>query len=149
MCFKRLSLFCVKRTDSTLRSRIANVRVVSRSPARLVVDVIASILVACVLGLFLHFVPCIWWTCDWGDHDGEGVRGAIWFVVWGAGVVWAIVVAACLGSAEVVVSLVGDGKEIRLVGMGSYESARNLMKRITKNRTNETDLPRVGVRQDA
>ena len=36
----------------------------------------------CLAGLWLHFVPCIWWTCDWGPFDGEGVRGAIWFVTW-------------------------------------------------------------------
>ena len=22
------------------------------------------------LGFFLHFVPCIWWSCDWGFYDG-------------------------------------------------------------------------------
>ena len=35
-----------------------------------------------LLGMFLHFIPCIWWTCDWGEYDGEGVRGAIWFISW-------------------------------------------------------------------
>lgn len=34
------------------------------------------------ISLYLHFIPCIWWTCDWGPHDGEGVRGGIWFGVW-------------------------------------------------------------------
>ena len=38
--------------------------------------------VGCIVGLAVHFVPCIWWTCDWGPNDGEGVRGAIWFIVW-------------------------------------------------------------------
>ena len=40
------------------------------------------IIFGCLLGLWLHFIPCIWWTCDWGPFDGEGVRGAVWFVTW-------------------------------------------------------------------
>ena len=40
-------------------------------------------IVGCVAGLFLHFIPCIWWTCDWGEHDGESIRGGIWFITWG------------------------------------------------------------------
>ena len=36
------------------------------------------------VGLFVHFIPCIWWTCDWGYYDGYGIRGGIWFTVWGA-----------------------------------------------------------------
>ena len=32
-----------------------------------------------MLALVAHFVPCAWWTCDWGPGDEEGVRGAIWF----------------------------------------------------------------------
>ena len=43
--------------------------------------------VACLVGMWVHFIPCIWWTCDWGDNDGEGVRGAIWFILWGVGTV--------------------------------------------------------------
>ena len=46
------------------------------------------VLAGCLAGLWLHFVPCIWWTCDWGPHDGEGVRGGIWFVTWGAVTAW-------------------------------------------------------------
>ena len=45
----------------------------------------------CLFGLFVHFIPCIWWTCDWGPHDGEGVRGGIWFVLWGIMSVYLIV----------------------------------------------------------
>lgn len=45
-----------------------------------------SILMAIVFGFlfafFLHFLPCIWWTCDMGYYDGEQVRGYIWFVGW-------------------------------------------------------------------
>ena len=22
------------------------------------------------LGFFAHFIPCIWWSCDWGFYDG-------------------------------------------------------------------------------
>lgn len=41
-----------------------------------------AVVLGCLAGLWLHFIPCIWWTCDWGEHDGEGVRGAIWFSTW-------------------------------------------------------------------
>ena len=34
------------------------------------------------LGLAIHFIPCIWWSCDWGFYDGQAVRGGIWFGVW-------------------------------------------------------------------
>merc|ERR1712032_248361 len=35
------------------------------------------------VGMAIHFIPCIWWSCDWGYYDGEGIRGGIWFGVWG------------------------------------------------------------------
>ena len=41
-------------------------------------------MVGCFAGLFLHFIPCLWWTCDWGEHDGESIRGGIWFLTWGS-----------------------------------------------------------------
>ena len=44
--------------------------------------IVLTFFAACLFGMYLHFIPCIWWTCDWGPHDGEGVRGAIWFITW-------------------------------------------------------------------
>mmetsp|Transcript_22014 Transcript_22014/g.47405 ORF Transcript_22014/g.47405 Transcript_22014/m.47405 type:complete len:131 (-) Transcript_22014:410-802(-) len=46
-------------------------------------------------GMWCHFIPCIWWTCDWGANDGEGVRGAIWFI---SGILLALIasIALCL-----------------------------------------------------
>ena len=41
-----------------------------------------GLFIGCASGLWLHFWPCIWWTCDWGEHDGQGVRGGIWFITW-------------------------------------------------------------------
>ena len=41
------------------------------------------ILIGLLFSLWLHFIPCIFWTCDWGPYDGAGVRGGIWFIVWG------------------------------------------------------------------
>ena len=29
-----------------------------------------ALLLGCLIGMFLHFIPCIWWTCDWGEYDG-------------------------------------------------------------------------------
>ena len=43
--------------------------------------------VACLIGIWVHFVPCLWWTCDWGDGDREGIRGAIWFGLWIVGAI--------------------------------------------------------------
>jgi len=28
--------------------------------------------VGCLIGTWFHFIPCIWWTCDWGYYDGQG-----------------------------------------------------------------------------
>lgn len=25
-------------------------------------------------------IPCAWWTCDWGEYDGAGIRGGIWLL---------------------------------------------------------------------
>ena len=44
---------------------------------------VLPIFIGLLFGLWLHFIPCIWWTCDWGDHDGAGIRGGIWFITWG------------------------------------------------------------------
>ena len=30
----------------------------------------------------LHFMPCIWWSCDWGYYDGAAIRGGLWFGGW-------------------------------------------------------------------
>ena len=51
--------------------------------------------VGCLAGLWLHFIPCFWWTCDWGVNDGEGVRGGIWFGVWIIVAIWGWVVNFC------------------------------------------------------
>lgn len=38
--------------------------------------------IACVLGTWVHFIPCIWWTCDFSINDNAGIRGGIWFALW-------------------------------------------------------------------
>ncbi|KNC54632.1 uncharacterized protein AMSG_01486 [Thecamonas trahens ATCC 50062] len=35
---------------------------------------------AVVASMALHFVPCLWWTCDLGKGDEGQVRGSIWIV---------------------------------------------------------------------
>ena len=47
-----------------------------------ILNVIIAIMFGCGIGLFLHFIPCIWWTCDWSANDGQGIRGGIWFITW-------------------------------------------------------------------
>ena len=42
----------------------------------------APILDGFLFGFWLHFIPCIWWKCDWNETDCEQVRGAIWFGSW-------------------------------------------------------------------
>ena len=44
--------------------------------------VLQAVLLGLLCGLFVHFWPCIWWTCDWGPNDGAGIRGGIWFILW-------------------------------------------------------------------
>ncbi|KAL1503126.1 hypothetical protein AB1Y20_011189 [Prymnesium parvum] len=56
---------------------------------------VLPVLLGLLCGVWLHFVPCIWWTCDWGEHDGQAVRGGLWFAT------WALVTAAlCVGRAR-------------------------------------------------
>ena len=38
--------------------------------------------VGCLAGFWFHFIPCIWWTCDFGPNDGQDVRGIMWWSVW-------------------------------------------------------------------
>lgn len=56
--------------------------------------IISSVAIGALGGIWLHFVPCLWWTCDWGPNDGEAVRGSIMFV---SGAVIAMCACACLG----------------------------------------------------
>ena len=65
-----------------------------------VLEIPSAVLGGCVAGLYLHFWPCLWWSCDWGEHDCEGVRGAIWFTTW---VVFACVML-CLRPTVLLVS---------------------------------------------
>jgi len=39
-----------------------------------------GIAVGALGGIWVHFIPCIWWACDWGPYDGEAVSGGIMFV---------------------------------------------------------------------
>lgn len=43
--------------------------------------------VTCPYGI--QFADVAGARCDWGEHDGEGVRGAIWFTTW-------LVVTCCM-----------------------------------------------------
>lgn len=49
-----------------------------RSSARIIVLVVFPFLVAALAGFWLHLVPCLWWSCDWGENDGQMTRGVIW-----------------------------------------------------------------------
>jgi len=44
--------------------------------------ILFPIVFGCIFGCWLHFFPCIWWTCDHTFTDGAGVRMAIWLVSW-------------------------------------------------------------------
>ena len=51
------------------------------------------------IGFAAHFIPCIWWTCDWGYYDGKAIRGGIWFGVW-AGVTAGLAAWVCKKNNE-------------------------------------------------
>ena len=62
---------------------------VHRNPLGLLT--VQAIGVGFAVSIFVHFIPCIWWTCDWGPSDGEGIRGGIWFILWAlisVGICW-------------------------------------------------------------
>lgn len=81
-----------------------------------------STLNACLVGLYVHFIPCIWWTCDWGDNDGEGIRGAIWFTIWIILGIYSIL-STCLVSPSQALTLKLENEETLTFYLDTYESA--------------------------
>eukprot|EP00918_Siedleckia_nematoides_P052258 GHVU01114213.1.p1 GENE.GHVU01114213.1~~GHVU01114213.1.p1 ORF type:complete len:225 (+),score=10.28 GHVU01114213.1:266-940(+) len=71
---------CCSRKLSFATEAILEVRPVKWGCKRTVLDVVVALLGSFVFGLWLHFIPCIIWTCDWGPSDGEQIRGIIWLV---------------------------------------------------------------------
>ena len=45
-----------------------------------VISLTKALLVSLLFGFWLHFIPCIWWTCDLSENDGGQVRGAVWAI---------------------------------------------------------------------
>ena len=45
-------------------------------------NILMAFVISFAFAFFLHFVPCIWWSCDMGYYDGEQIRGYIWFISW-------------------------------------------------------------------
>ena len=42
-----------------------------------------SIIVGCLVGIYLHFLPCFGlWSCDGSPNDRIQIRGGIWFISW-------------------------------------------------------------------
>ena len=98
---------CGCRKDFELDSRkLKSVTISSRRNHDVAYAIVFGAIVnSCLVGLYAHFVPCLWWTCDWGDHDGEGVRGAIWFTLWALlGVI--SIVSSCVSSPSHVLTLI-------------------------------------------
>lgn len=64
-------------------------------------SIFLSIIAGFIVSFVLHFVPCIWWTCDLGEGDNGGVRGFIWFLTWPVLSLWCILIDATeqVGSA--------------------------------------------------
>ena len=58
----------------------ANMNVQSRVCS--VFNIVMALIMGFAFAFFAHFVPCVWWTCDWGYYDGEQIRGYIWFIGW-------------------------------------------------------------------
>lgn len=59
--------------------------------------IVKAIVLGFIVGMFVHFIPCLWWTCDWGPNDGQGVRGGIWFI---SGAIIGVIVL-CMGCMQV------------------------------------------------
>lgn len=44
-----------------------------------------NLIAACLVGFWGHLIPCLWWQCNSGSYDAEGLRYFIWGVLWGGG----------------------------------------------------------------
>ena len=78
-----------------------------------------SVVAGFIMGMMIHFIPCIWWTCDWGDSDNEGMRGAIWFISGIAFGLWCIIIDA-LEYKHILVS--SENKNISVTIKGHYDT---------------------------
>ena len=40
---------------------------------RILLAMLYAVLIGLLGGFWAHFIPCIWWTCDLGYYDGQGM----------------------------------------------------------------------------
>lgn len=71
-------------------------KVQPESQWRIPILVMFPLLVACLAGFWLHFVPCFWWACDGGDEDRQATRG----IIWGASTALFAIVGWALAASE-------------------------------------------------
>ena len=77
---KRLTPFCCcTKTTTVLFSRVDEVEM-KFTRACDWPQTALTVLFSVFAGIWLHFWPCIFWTCDWGPYDGASFRGSILFL---------------------------------------------------------------------
>lgn len=88
------------------------------------------VLVGCVFGIWVHFLPCIVWTCDWGQGDNEGVRGALWFGLWGAYMLVALVFGKWMKGYQITIDNGNGSVQSCRLGQGKKSSVEELIKNL-------------------
>jgi len=80
---ERLMLYCKRKSTTLLeKERVTAIKSLRYPLIFTILIAVEVVIWGLVLSLWLHFIPCWFWTCDWGPHDGEGFRGLIWFISW-------------------------------------------------------------------
>ena len=72
--------------------------------------ILQAVALAGLISFWLHFVPCLWLSCDLGPEDDGTLRGLLWFVGWPA--VTVLLLLSCLFGQEP--GLVGRAYDVRL-----------------------------------
>ena len=124
-----------------------------RSPIGCLCSIVGAAGVGLLFGLWIHFVPCLWWTCDCtssigsflvflssvlrsttltenvpyanagGEHDGEGVRGAIWFISWTIVTIYCAISSLVENKFMIVLTSADSVAATRLEGFRSLSDA--------------------------
>lgn len=74
---------CLNRKRTISFSDLIDVKI-ARCPFT-IWTVLNAIIVGCLVGMFIHFIPCFGiWACDAGPQDRFQTRGIMWFSSWAA-----------------------------------------------------------------
>ena len=56
--------------------------------------IIQTFIMSCLVGFWIHFIPCFWLTCDGSQNDNIQFRGILWICSWGISFAF---ILSCLG----------------------------------------------------